>query len=334
MPLEGKTKVAIVGFCETSRNWVNYQDPELEVWGLNRGYMFMLRADRWFELHGQHIWGWEMRRPGGHQHFLEKFPGPVYMHKKFDGLPNCVEYPLLAVANDLFPNMVRVSQKGEVVGMEKSPYLTSSIAMEIALAIHEGFKEIQLFGVDLNTDSEYAWQKPAVEALLGVAIGRGIRVVLPDNCPLYKGTIYGRGFMSDKGEVMSYEQLETRQKALRSEQELTGQNLMRCHGAIDAMKEVIREMPPGLDAEKVEQRMRFLQQQVAELNARLERISGSIKETAYWMSMTMKGQDPAEAVAQLVDGEGPLTDLESLQSPDTMFSAFIEAEKQLAGAGV
>jgi len=333
MPIEGKTKVAIVGFCDTSRNWVNYADPELEVWGLNRGYMFMVRADRWFELHGQHIWDWDVRRPGGHRRFLKEFPGPVYMHQRFDTIPNCIEYPLLEVANDLFPFIARTSSSGELKSQTKAPYLTSSIAMEIALAIHEGFEEIQLFGVDLQTDGEFSWQKPAVEFLLGIAAARGIRVVLPDNCPLLVGTIYGRGFMSIAGEQMSYEQLMTRAKALKKQQEGIASSLMRAHGAIDALKEILLLMPPGLDAEKVEQRMRYIQQQVVELNAHLERTLGCIKETTYWMSMTMKGQDPAEAVAQLearLDADGPETDLDTMQHSDSMFSIFLEAEKQLA----
>ena len=333
MPLEGKRAVSIVGFCETSRNQTPYDDPAMEVWGLNRGYLFMKRADRWFEMHGKHIWSWENRRPGDHASFLAKFPGPVYMHQKFPEIPNCVEYPLVEVANDLFPNIVRIKPDGTRKPGNLWPYLGSSITQEIALAIHEKFESIHLYGVDLNTDSEYAFQKPSVEALLGIAVGRGIEVVIPDNCPLWYGTIYGRGFMSPSGETMSYEQLQSRMEALRLERDRASQELFKVQGAIEALKEVITQMPPGLDAEKVENRNRFLMQKAQDLSVKLERLQGSLKETAYWQSMTPKGQDPQEAIEQLtkLDGEGPVSDIDAIQRTETMFSALIEAERVLAG---
>lgn len=62
-----------------------------------------------------------------------------------------------------------------------SLYLTSSPAYMMSQAILEGATEIQLYGVDLSiSDHEYFWQRPCIEAWIGFAKGRGIKVMIPE----------------------------------------------------------------------------------------------------------------------------------------------------------
>ena len=331
--LGNRPRVAIVGFCSTSRAATPYDDPTFEVWGLNRGYMFMPRADRWFEMHGENIWTNQARRPGKHLEWLNTFNGPVYMHQPFEGVKNCEVFPLRVMAEMFGANVFRLGEtgtKGElknwpaIRSTTESPYLSSSIAYEIALAIAEGFEEIHLYGVDLNTEAEYAWQKPGVEYLLGVAAGRGIRVVLPDNCPLLKGTLYGRGYLSERPESMSYEQLATRLKALQHDASVLQEQINKIAGARTELVEFVQaQMLPGIDHERVDERRKLMERHLAEATAKLQQVSGAIQETAYWQSQTMRGQDPDEAIAQLkaLDNkecitEGPLTELEELTLRD------------------
>ena len=63
-------------------------------------------------------------------------------------------------------------------------YLTCAISYQIAYAIFLGAKKIGLWGIDLREDTEYGYERPNVEWLLGIAQGRGIEVVLPDGCAL------------------------------------------------------------------------------------------------------------------------------------------------------
>jgi hypothetical protein len=66
-------------------------------------------------------------------------------------------------------------------------YWCSSIAYMFALALHEGAEEIALYGVDMRGDNdEYAYQRPNMEYLIGLARGRGVLVTLPDACSLCK----------------------------------------------------------------------------------------------------------------------------------------------------
>lgn len=330
--LGDRRKCAIVGFCDSSRGFAPYADPTFEVWGLNRGYLFQKRADRWFEMHGENIWTSQQRRPGRHVDWLNAFHGPVYMHQPFE-VQQCVVYPLKEITDDLFPDCSRVGQTDaknklshpeQRVSMTEAPYISSSIAYEIALAIYEEFEEIHLYGVDLNTEAEYAWQKPGVEFLLGLAAGRGIRVVLPDNCPLLKGTLYGRGFLSAEGEQMSYEQLASRLKSLQHDAEQVTIQIARLQGARTELVEYVQaQMVPGVDHEVVENRRKQMEQQLHAQNMRLHTLNGALQETSYWLHQTMRGQEPDEAIQQLDKmnqretlSEGPITDFEEITHRD------------------
>jgi hypothetical protein len=71
-------------------------------------------------------------------------------------------------------------------------FLTCSVAHMLALAIFEGFEQIQLYGIHEAIDDEYACEMPSVLYWLGVAYGKGIEVTISEDSPLLKGYfIYG-----------------------------------------------------------------------------------------------------------------------------------------------
>jgi chaperonin cofactor prefoldin len=295
----GKTKVAIVGFCETSRNLAPYEDDSYEIWQLNRAAIFSIRADRWFDLHSPQIRGTEERRPGDHLRFLQSFPGPVYLHEVDPTIPTSVAYPLRDVAEHLGSGLFRMSKNGETTESTRMPYMDSSIAYELALAIHEGFEEILLVGVDLNTESEYVFQRSGVHYWLGLAQGRGIKVTLPENCPLLTGSLYGRGYLNPEGEQISMDQLRSRFKAIREQRDQLVGQLNQIEGAHKELAGfVIPQMPPGVDRELVEKRVHKMQQQISQLTQQVMTLDGQLKETMYWIHITPEGQDPTDAIAQ------------------------------------
>lgn len=77
-----------------------------------------------------------------------------------------------------------------------SLYLTSSSACMVAQAIMDGFKEINVYGVDMAVDDhEYFWQRPCMEAWIGFAKGLGIKVNIPDESPLGRSSyVEGRDY--------------------------------------------------------------------------------------------------------------------------------------------
>ncbi len=196
-------KVAIVGFA---KSWplTPFDDPDFEVWGLNELYKFFqqkpnARADRWFEIHNPES---PSKNNEVHHGFLKKFPLPIYMWKHYDEFPSSVPYPreeVKAMFNEhmIFPGSETPS-KYQNVGAKYSNF-SNQITWMMLLAIYEGFKEIHVYGVDMATKEElktadgkvelvgeYIWQRPSCEAVIGFALGRGIKVLVPQQSELCK----------------------------------------------------------------------------------------------------------------------------------------------------
>lgn len=317
-------RVAIVGFCQPDRDWVPYDDPELEVWGLNRGMIFMPVAHRWFEMHGPAIHEWQQRRPGNHLAFLKAFPGPIYMHQaRPDLIPNAVDYPIREVTEDLWPGLTRFDATHDIEAGTAAPYLSSTVAQEIALAIHLGYREIGLYGIDLNTTSEYAWQKPGVEHMLGLAMGRGIKVRLPAKCPLLQGEVYGRAYLSPKGEILSPDQWMERISSLQRQKEQIEQQIQATAGGRKELQWVIDQMVPGIDHEILDQRRQQFEKAIQQLQAQGHQIVGALQETIYWAHQTPAGQDPHEALGQLV---ASMEDPKGESNAEAVIAALAETE--------
>lgn len=172
--LQRRTKVALVGFAQSSRQLAPYDDPEYAIWGLNQLYRFIPRATRWFEIHEN----WHEHVVEGTDHFgwLREAPIPTYMTECVPGIPNSVRYPLERV-------LALTNHQGHTVGLD---YFTSTVAYMIGLALVEGYQHIDIYGVDLIAREEYRQQKPCLEYWIGVASGMGVEVGIPVQSALLK----------------------------------------------------------------------------------------------------------------------------------------------------
>lgn len=185
-----KDKVAIVGFA-SHKDRAPFDDPEFEIWGLNELYDHIPiekakkeKRVRWFEIHKRE--GNYEGNPFGSRHneHVQKLAAlgehcPVYMQKHYDDIPNSVVYPLQLLID------------------QYTGYYTNSISYMLAMAIHEGFKEIHIYGVDMAQDTEYNTQRPSCEFYIGYAMGRGSTVYLPPDSDLCK-TSFLYGYESEK----------------------------------------------------------------------------------------------------------------------------------------
>jgi hypothetical protein len=99
---------------------------------------------------------------------------PVYMLDKQDDIPASVAIDMAAVT--------------KLVGktVQGTPYIESSIGWMMAQALLElqPGDRIGIWGVDLHCESEYAYQRPNLEYLIGLARGRGIKVYIPPQSAL------------------------------------------------------------------------------------------------------------------------------------------------------
>lgn len=205
-PVKEKERVYIVG-CAASKDIVPWDDKDAEYWGVNNLYGVPLpkaHYDRWFELHN--IWqdpkNNKMIRRGvadfRGQTITEYLQGladlktSVYMQKHWPNLvPLSVAYPLGEIVKSF-------TDKG--FALDVCRYITNTISYEIILAIYLGFKEIQVWGVDMAVGGEYQNQRPSCEFWLGVAQGMGIKVFIPPQADLLK-TRFLYGFEEKQQDV-------------------------------------------------------------------------------------------------------------------------------------
>ncbi len=187
-------RCAIVG---TANSWKDtpWGDQGLEVWTLNDAYTLGFpRIDRVFEQHPLNKLHYRAKhdrvvyaedvphgyyvRPEGHLEWLQHAAKsiPVYLQQQppTDWPPNAQRFPI------------------EQAEAEFGPYWASGPSYMVALAIMEGYSEIQVYGIHLATEQEYRDQRSNFEHMLGIARGRGIKVVMAESSPVLKhGWRYG-----------------------------------------------------------------------------------------------------------------------------------------------
>ncbi len=185
---QGFKKVAIVG-CADSRDQAPYDDPTFEIWGVNNLFLQLDLQQlagrlRWFEQHTFSFDGLFFRRRGKkdfrgtpvaqYMSGLAQLGCPVYMQQPWPQIPNAVEYPIQKA----------IAQFGR--------YFTNTISYELALAIMLGFDEVHIYGVDMAVAEEFMNQRPSVEFFIGILVGMGKKVYIPDEADLCKSRfLYG-----------------------------------------------------------------------------------------------------------------------------------------------
>jgi hypothetical protein len=245
---EGCKKVAIVGCAETKAQ-APFNDLSWELWGVNNLFGHIPRWTRWFEIHslkydetkkkwfrrmnpdlkkGTYEWSENFRGQPVNDYImgLQTMECPVYMQKAWPQIPGSKPYPLKEVL-DRFPRQ----------------YFTNTISWMLALAIYEGFEEINVYGVDMAVDSEYHYQRPSCEYFLGMAEGLGIKVHIPDEADLLKTRfLYGFGETEkakwDKKIQQMIASMEQRKANAEQQHELTKTQINQYVGALMAVREV------------------------------------------------------------------------------------------------
>lgn len=189
-------KVAILGKCSSSRHHSPMGMTDWEFWCL--GWDPTPVVDRLFEIHAnwREFHGEGSEDAGFHHRWLMGQKVPIYMNDIHADIPASARYPIEEVTE-----MVGKTAKGFV-------YLESSIAFMMALAMLEykqglcpdGLK-IGIWGVDLAVDTEYTYQRPNMEYLIGMARGMGIKVYIPPVSSLLTGAFgqqYGHWTEADR----------------------------------------------------------------------------------------------------------------------------------------
>ena len=181
-------RIAIVG---TAPSWkaCPWDDPGLLIWGLNDAYVLNLpRVDAWWEMH-----------PLDHMHFRkmdqrviheQDVPAGYYVRpeghlQQLQAMATTIPVYLQAEPPQGWPVNARRFDIERAVA-EFGDYFASGPAYMVAQAIWDGAEEIQVWGIHLETEAEYREQRPNFEFMLGIAKGRGIRIVMAPQSPVLK----------------------------------------------------------------------------------------------------------------------------------------------------
>lgn len=202
-----KSTVIILGSHPRTRNEFDFTRDDCDIWVFNEAMSqgWVQRADAVFQLHREEIWrNPANRNDPGHAAWLKSGNTPViYMHDVYDDVPMSSKYPLDEICCELLSN-VSVSNGDK-------RYFTSSIAYAIALGIYLGYKRIEMYGVEMETNTEYQYQRDGVTFWLGIAAGNGVHVDVHSS--IFDAPLYGY-----EGEAyLEYEVFERRAQEIEKQ---------------------------------------------------------------------------------------------------------------------
>jgi len=173
-PVAARTvrKIALCGSHSPSLVDAPWEDPSWEFWGHASSRAWYQRAmDRYFDLHPRACWYRGGKKTAQYPKWLASNTVPIYMQTRNAEIPASITYP-----------KGRVLQ--EFSYAHRRQYFANHAAWMIALAIMEGVTHVGLWGINYSAESEYGTQRGSAEYWLGQLDGRGIAVILPEQCTL------------------------------------------------------------------------------------------------------------------------------------------------------
>lgn len=252
---KGKKTVCLVGMAQTSRHAVPWNDKDVDIWVLNESHAhnYIKRLTRIFQMHPK----WDYMRRGNfndpfYPEFLQNLPWTEEDIERLESTnvykemprgwpepkvgskrrPEDIEIVLLKDDEKIPASRMVYPFKNimeEYDNDKKLRYFTSSAPYMVALAIHEGYERIEVYGFEMSSQEEYGYQKPCFEFWLGMAMGKGLEVYIPPGCRLLGETtkLYGYdkipGYTKMHAEIRRNALGRERSKAERQLNAVTGQ---------------------------------------------------------------------------------------------------------------
>ena len=175
--------LVIMGSHPRTRGLFDFSRTDCDVWLFNEAAKqeWAKRADGVFQLHIPTIWRNPLNRNDPkHYEWLKTTETPVFMQEKYEDVPASVELPKDGILG-MMPN-ARTNGK-PIREVSCSP------AWALAYGIYLGYKRIEVYGVELESDTEYHYQQGNWKFWVGVAAGRGIEIDL--HTTMFDSPLYG-----------------------------------------------------------------------------------------------------------------------------------------------
>lgn len=204
--------IAIVGNHRMTWDEAPYGDPAWEIWCQGSNVAYMPRWDRCFEIHsipklvklyeGDPVaWPiWEKR--WGVMKSARQ--GIIYMHDVHPEVPQSVKLDKDHLVRKYGKQLLWIGRhidgKPSRALRTRPPPFDATTCWQIAKAIEELAPKVRrgktcwlgVWGVDMETAGEYIEQRAPVWFFLGLAAGKGIKLVLPEMADLLKSSaLYG-----------------------------------------------------------------------------------------------------------------------------------------------
>lgn len=178
-PAHPPRQVAIVGSHSATRHLAPFDDPSWEIWLLNEAPMKTEIYPRWdalLQMHRPEVYASKTNwvNPGYWDWLQQDHGRPVWMIEADARVPNSRRYPIEGV-----------------LGMIPYHYLRSSPALALGLAIYLGYDRIRVYGCELSSGTEYAYQATNFAFWIGFAHGRGVNLELMCWQDEFNQPIYG-----------------------------------------------------------------------------------------------------------------------------------------------
>jgi hypothetical protein len=150
-------RLAIVGSGPKTREAAPFGDNNVDIWVFNEAAnaAWCKRWSACFQMHEPELYKGHNTKDAEHWQWLQQEHGkPIYMQEVDPLIPNSVAYPLQAAQ--------------ELAGVKM---FSSTFAYMAALAVLQGYEEIQIYGIELSV-SEYSYQKESYLFWYGFLRGR------------------------------------------------------------------------------------------------------------------------------------------------------------------
>jgi hypothetical protein len=202
-------KLAIVGSHPGTRGNAPWDDNNFDIWVFNEAAQskWCKRVTGVFQLHVPEIYT-NLNNMSNQEHWpwlQSEHDFTIWMQEKDARVPASERFPKDKIIDRLL--------SGFMVGGKIPKYLTSTPAMAIAHAIYLGYKHIKLFGYEMDSNTEYAYQREGVLFWMGEAHGRG--VLLEAECMegIFHCPVYGyEGIVEHSPDVFRAHMVELREQ--------------------------------------------------------------------------------------------------------------------------
>lgn len=173
--------LAIVGNGPT-RTYAPHDDLTMDVWAMNNHpYLWQKRITALFEMHPDALD--TNRYADDYKAWLkQRHDFPIYMHRVHQDIPNSVQFP----REDIARYRGWLFLKGKTLIQD---FYAETSAYMLALALHLGYRRIQLYGIDFDKITDQR-RRDSVFFWLGILQANHIEITLHEDSPLLEESLY------------------------------------------------------------------------------------------------------------------------------------------------